>query len=92
MLKKFVVCALCAFGLLHLFPSPARAQAKEAEPHKTMYATDYHMWFSARVTLIRLLGGAPIVKPEEVQASREDKWWGEPVPYGPPAPGPSDKR
>lgn len=58
-------------------------QTQEDTSHETVYATDRHMWFSIRVTLIRLLGGTPTVQPKEVTASKKDDWWGEPVPTEP---------
>ncbi len=70
-------------------PALTAAQTPETQEdtsffsHKTVYATDRHMWFSVRVALIRLLGGTPAVQPKEVTASQKDDWWGEPVPTEP---------
>jgi len=64
---------------------PAFAQAQQDGRRETVYATDHHMWFSIRVTLIRLLGGRPVVREHDVDAAEKDRWWGEPVPTRPEA-------
>jgi len=81
MLKTLLACALTCLGLIALAPSLARADAEEpTPPQKTLYATDYHMWFSIRISLIDRLGGIPIIDSEEIRAARAEQWWGHPIP------------
>lgn len=48
---------------------------------ETVYATDQHMGFSIRNSLIQWLGGVGITHPPEVEASKKDGWWGEQMPW-----------
>jgi hypothetical protein len=51
---------------------------------ETVYATNQHMTFSMRSSIIRWLGGVPIADPREVRAAERERWWGERVPLLPP--------
>ncbi len=83
MLKTLLACALTCLGLMAFAPSLARADSEGSPPpQKTLYATDYHMWFSIRTTLIDRLGGVPIIDSEEIRAAHEEQWWGESIPAG----------
>jgi len=52
-------------------------------PKETVYATDHHMGFSLRSTIIRWLGGVTIVDERDLRASEQEKWWGQAVPLLP---------
>ncbi len=47
---------------------------------ETVYATNHHMGFSMRSSIIRWLGGVTIVDEADLRASEQDKWWGSDVP------------
>ena len=47
---------------------------------QTVYATERHMGFSVRSTLIGWLGGLTVVDERDLRASQRDRWWGETVP------------
>ncbi len=83
MMRKLLVFVLAAILVITLSPPLARADAQGPPSPKTVYATDYHMWFSIRTAIIELLGGVPMIRPEEIRAARQEKWWGDPVPVGP---------
>lgn len=51
---------------------------------ETVYATNQHMGFSMRTSLIHWLGGVPVANEREVRAAEHEKWWGEGVPLLPP--------
>jgi hypothetical protein len=51
---------------------------------ETVYATNDHMRFSMRASVIRWLGGVPIADQREVRTSEREGWWGEGVPHLPP--------
>jgi len=75
-------------GLVMLGGSVVLAAAQTQPPPQdtspeTVYATEPHMWFSIRVSLIRLLGGTPVVQPQDVERAQQERWWGEPVPTEP---------
>ncbi len=82
-MRKLLVFALAAILVITLSLPLARADAQGTASPKPVYATDYHMWFSIRTAIIELLGGVPIIRPEEVQTARQEKWWGAPVSAGP---------
>jgi hypothetical protein len=52
-------------------------------PKETVYATDRHMTFSVRTSLIHWLGGVTVVKENDLRASERDRWWGSEVPLIP---------
>ncbi len=51
---------------------------------QTVYATDRHMAFSIRNSLIRWLGGVSVARERDIRAAQREAWWGEPVPQVPP--------
>lgn len=52
-------------------------------PKETVYATDDHMGFSVRSTLIDWLGGVTIVDENDLRSADRDRWWGVDVPLLP---------
>lgn len=52
-------------------------------PTETVYATDDHMGFSVRSTLIDWLGGVTIVDENDLRSAERDRWWGADVPLLP---------
>jgi len=52
-------------------------------PKETVYATNHHLEFSWRASLIDWLGGAAIVDEQDLRASQREKWWGGDVPLLP---------
>jgi hypothetical protein len=64
--------------------APDSQSRQESEYTDTLYATDQHMGFSIRNTMLRLLGGVSLAREPESKAAERDGWWGEPVPQVPP--------
>jgi hypothetical protein len=60
--------------------SPAPKNNRDSPYTDTVYATDQHMGFSIRTTVLRWLGGVDIARERDSKASQKDGWWGEPVP------------
>lgn len=52
-------------------------------PKETVYATERHMGFSIRSSLIQWLGGVTIVDENDMRASERETWWGKDVPLVP---------
>jgi hypothetical protein len=50
----------------------------------TVYATDQHMAFSIRNTVLRWLGGVDVAKERDTRAAQKEGWWGDPVAQVPP--------
>lgn len=50
---------------------------------ESVYATDQHMAFSIRTSLIRWLGGVDVSRDRDVKAAAKEGWWGETVPQVP---------
>jgi hypothetical protein len=74
--------------------SPPSSSRSDSEYTDTLYATDQHMAFSIRTTLVRWLGGVDVAKERDTKAAQKEGWWGEPVPRVAPEmvrPGPSDR-
>jgi hypothetical protein len=86
---KVVVVAVAAGALL--VGSVARAEVSGGEsdrfmkdpPTKTVYATEEHMSFSVRSSLIHWLGGVTVVKEHDLRSAERDRWWGKDVPLIP---------
>jgi hypothetical protein len=63
----------------------AWAQAPTSQPRgdsvytDTLYATDQHMGFSIRNTVLRWLGGVDVARERDGRAAEREGWWGEPV-------------
>ncbi len=53
-------------------------------PKETVYATEHHMGFSMRASIIEWLGGVPIVDDHDLRAAERERWWGKGVPLLPP--------
>jgi hypothetical protein len=58
-------------------PSP------DGSHRSTVYATNRHMAFSIRTSVIRWLGGVAVPGERDVRAAETDAWWGQPVPRAP---------
>lgn len=57
-MKATVLVLLVVLGVAVVLSIPTgTAAALEPTPHPTVYATDAHMWFSIRMSLVRWLGG-----------------------------------
>ena len=52
-------------------------------PKETVYATDDHMGFSVRSSLIDWLGGVTVVDQNDLRAAEREQWWGASVPLLP---------
>ncbi len=87
-MTKLVLAA--ALAVLSLGGGLAWAEVSEQQdlrmnppPKETVYATNHHMEFSFRSTMIHWLGGVAIVDENDLHASRREKWWGDDVPLLP---------
>jgi hypothetical protein len=52
-------------------------------PKETVYATEQHMSFSVRTSLIHWLGGVTVVRENDLRSAERDRWWGDNVPLIP---------
>lgn len=64
--------------------SPAPQSNNNSEYTDTLYATDQHMGFSIRTTIVQWLGGVDVAREKDAKASAREGWWGESVPQVPP--------
>ena len=64
--------------------APASQSREESEYTDTLYATDQHMGFSIRNTVLRWLGGIDVARERDAKAAEKEGWWGEPVAQVPP--------
>ena len=55
------------------------APRSSSEYTDTVYATDQHMGFSLRNTILRWLGGVDVARERDTKAAEKEGWWGEPV-------------
>lgn len=78
-MKATVLVLLVVLGLVAVLTAPPGAAALEPTPHQTVYATGAHMWFSIRMSLVRWLGGTPVVTSRDLARAQAEGWWGEPV-------------
>jgi hypothetical protein len=62
----------------------AAPQSNNSKYTDTVYATDQHMGFSIRNTVLRWLGGVDIATEKDSKAAAKEGWWGEPVAQVPP--------
>jgi hypothetical protein len=80
--RRFTVVAMMT--LLGASAAWAQAPASQARSDsaytETLYATDQHMGFSIRTTLVRWLGGVDVARERDSKASEKEGWWGDPVP------------
>jgi SRSO17 transposase len=60
--------------------APAPEGRSDSEYTETLYATDQHMAFSIRTTVIRWLGGVDVARERDSKASEKEGWWGDSVP------------
>ncbi|HEV8673703.1 MAG TPA: hypothetical protein VGX21_06635 [Methylomirabilota bacterium] len=60
-------------------------------PGETVYATEHHMGFSLRSSIITWLGGLTIVDDGDLRAAVREQWWGDDVPLVPPDAVPSER-
>jgi hypothetical protein len=62
----------------------AQSSAPKSDPDSpytdTVYATDQHMGYSIRTTLVQWLGGVNVTREKDTKASEKDGWWGETIP------------
>ncbi len=78
-----------ATAALLLGAATARAEVSGQEDRfmkglrETVYATDQHLVFSVRTSLIHWLGGAVIADEADLAAARREGWWGTAVPVVP---------
>jgi hypothetical protein len=62
---------------------PESYDPMKTPPEETIYATEHHLGFSVRSTIIRWLGGVPITDEHDLRASARERWWGDEVPILP---------
>ncbi len=70
-------------GTLVLGSTPASAFMEDMK--HSVYASNQHLGFSWRATMIKWLGGVPVVEEKELRTARQEAWWGEPVPVRTPS-------
>jgi hypothetical protein len=58
---------------------PGPRQSNNSPYTDTLYATDQHMGFSIRNTLLRWLGGVDVARERDAKAAEKEGWWGEPA-------------
>ncbi len=86
-MKRAVVAA--AAGIVLTASVAAAEVSGQADPFmrepakQTVYATDQHMGFSMRSSVIHWLGGVTLVEPSELRDAERDRWWGRDVPLVP---------
>ena len=82
--RRFTVVAITVL----LGASAAWAQdpapRSSSEYIDTVYATNQHMAFSIRNTVLRWLGGVDVARERDAKAAQKEGWWGEPVAQVPP--------
>jgi hypothetical protein len=82
MRRRFAVVTVLSL----LSAGAAWAQAPAVQPRsdspytETLYATDHHMGFSIRITVLRWLGGVDVARERDTKAAEKEGWWGENVP------------
>ena len=59
--------------------APDSQARRDSEYTDTLYATDQHMGFSIRNTVLRWLGGVDVARERDAKAAAKEGWWGEPV-------------
>ena len=64
--------------------SPAPRNSPDSPYTDTVYATNQHMAFSIRNTVIHWLGGVDVAHERDSKAAEKEAWWGEPVAQVPP--------
>jgi hypothetical protein len=85
-------CGLVLTACTALGAGPAAAGSGDLEDpfmrdlKQTVYATEHHMAFSMRSSIIRWFGGVPVVSDKDLRAAERDRWWGPAVPNVPAEP------
>ena len=64
--------------------APTSQTRQDSEYTDTLYATDQHMGFSIRTTIVQWLGGVDVAREKDAKAATKEAWWGEPVAQVPP--------
>jgi len=70
-------------GTVWAEPSGQEDRFMKEVPKETVYATDDHMGFSMRSSMIDWLGGVTIVDQNDLRAAERERWWGSTVPLLP---------
>jgi hypothetical protein len=52
-------------------------------PEETVYATEHHMAYSMRSSVIYWFGGATVTDEQDLKAAERQKWWGDDIPVLP---------
>ena len=80
--RRFTVVAIMPLLLTSAAwaQAPATHSRSDSEYTETLYATDQHMGFSIRTTLVRWLGGVDVARQQDAKASEKEGWWGDPTP------------
>jgi hypothetical protein len=63
--------------------APRPGPSPNGSDRTTVYATNRHMAFSIRTSVIRWLGGVAVPGDRDVRAAEKDAWWGQSVPRAP---------
>ena len=75
-----VVAVTFLLGTTAAWAQTPTSQARgDSEYTDTLYATDQHMGFSIRNTVLRWLGGVDVARERDSRAAEQEGWWGEPV-------------
>jgi hypothetical protein len=84
--RRFIVLAVTFFLAVSAAwaQAPASQARQNSEYTDTLYATDQHMGFSIRNTMLRWLGGVSLARERDIKAAQKEGWWGEPVAQVPP--------
>jgi hypothetical protein len=83
--RRFAVVAVTIFlGASTVWAQSSDPLRRDSPYTDTVYATNQHMAFSIRNTVIRWLGGVDVAKPRDIKASEKEGWWGDPVVQVPP--------
>jgi hypothetical protein len=79
--RRFTVVAVTL--LLGSSAAWAQSSAPKSDPDSpytdTVYATDQHMGYSIRTTIVQWLGGVNVSRERDNKASQKEGWWGEPA-------------
>ena len=83
--RRFTVAAITIFlGASSAWAQDPTPRSKNSQYTDTLYATDQHMAFSIRTTVIRWFGGVDVARERDAKAAQKEGWWGEPVAQVPP--------
>ena len=83
--RQFTIVAVTIFlGASAAWAQDPAPRSNDSQHTDTVYATDQHMAFSIRTTVIRWLGGVDVARERDAKAAQKEDWWGEPVAQVPP--------